>query len=54
MARGSSGDREFPLFWDVDLAHMDDCYATIAQKWFGVPAAEVIKGGSPLTGIIDP
>jgi uncharacterized protein (DUF1501 family) len=37
----------------VATVHMNDYYATIAQKWFGVPSADVIKGGTPLTGIID-
>ena len=37
----------------VATVHMNDYYATIAQKWFGVPSSEVISGGTPLTGIID-
>ena len=37
----------------VATVHMNDYYATIAQKWFGVPSSEVISGGTPLTGIVD-
>ena len=33
--------------------HMNDYYATIAEKWFGVPSSQVIAGGNPLGGIID-
>ena len=37
----------------VATVHMNDYYATLAQKWFGVPSSEVISGGTPLTGIVD-
>ncbi|MEA2621922.1 MAG: hypothetical protein QOH61_832 [Chloroflexota bacterium] len=37
----------------VATVHMDDYYATLAEGWFGVPAADVIPGGVPLAGIFD-
>ncbi|MCY7418747.1 MAG: DUF1501 domain-containing protein [Chloroflexi bacterium] len=37
----------------VATVHMNDYYATIAQKWFGVPSSEVISGGSAMSGILD-
>jgi uncharacterized protein (DUF1501 family) len=35
----------------VSTVHMNDYYATLAEGWFGVPAADVISGGTALTGI---
>ena len=37
----------------VATVHMNDYYATIAEKWFGVPSSQVVSGGNPLGGIID-
>ncbi len=31
---------------------MTDYYATIAERWFGVPSSEVIPGGSLIPGFL--
>lgn len=33
--------------------HMNDYYASIAESWFDVPRADVIKGGSPIANLFD-
>jgi uncharacterized protein (DUF1501 family) len=35
----------------IATVHMDDYYATLAEGWFGVPAADVLSGGTALAGI---
>ncbi len=35
----------------VATVHMNDYYATLAEGWFGVPASQVLSGGTPLSGI---
>jgi uncharacterized protein (DUF1501 family) len=37
----------------IATIHMNDYYATLAEKWFGVASSEVVQGGSPINGIID-
>jgi uncharacterized protein (DUF1501 family) len=35
----------------IATVHMDDYYATLAEGWFGVTAADVLSGGTALAGI---
>ena len=32
-------------------AHMNDCYATIPDGWFGATPADVIAVGTPIPGV---